>query len=445
MTVLLISMPVPEDIEKDGMHIMPPMALYLLGAILQEHGHTVKIIDPAVIRNKYKPYMGNRRFIDFIRKSMNGIDVVGISGNTINWKTNKYLIQIIRKFNQTVKIVLGGLHVSYFYEYTMRTNDIDFIIRDEGEVALPALLDALSNNENYENIAGLVYKKDGKIYTNEPVVLTKDQLQQSPLPIYDQMPNKEYPMMPIMTSRGCKFACRFCSVPRKHNWIGLDEGYVIRYVKAVTDKYIEKFLTNCIYFTDDCFTADGDRACKILDGIEPLDINVSVEARARDLRNIELLKRLQHPQVQRIAIGVECGYNEGLKKINKGLTVEDVIEVLELLKKYGLIKKAWCSFIYGFPWETVADCEKTIDFAAHIVNEYGVQVNMNMLSLFPSQIWSERKNYNIKVEEDHFDNETLASEKGFFATHPNLSYSDVNYLLKRVLDYEARDIMLRSR
>lgn len=70
---------------------------------------------------------------------------------------------------------------------------------------------------------------------------------------------------------------------------------------------------------------------------------------------------------------------------------------------------------------------------------------MNMLSLFPSQIWSERKNYNIKVEEDHFDNETLASEKGFFATHPNLSYSDVNYLLKRVLDYEARDIMLRSR
>lgn len=41
MNVLFMSMPVPEDMERDGMHIMPPMALYLLGAIIQNHGHNV--------------------------------------------------------------------------------------------------------------------------------------------------------------------------------------------------------------------------------------------------------------------------------------------------------------------------------------------------------------------------------------------------------------------
>ena len=248
-----------------------------------------------------------------------------------------------------------------------------------------------------------------------------------------------------MTSRGCRYGCRFCSVPRKYNWIGLDEEYVINYIKRITDKFSAKFLTNCIYFTDDCFTADSNRACKILDGIAPFDVNVSIEARARDLKSLELLKRLQSNKVQRIAIGVECGYNEGLKRINKGLTVEDVIEVLSLLKEHDLIEKAWCSFIYGFPWETVDDCVKTIDFAAYIVKNFGVKVNINMLSLFPSQIWNERKEYGIEVDESHFDTETLTSESGFFTTHPNFSYSDVNFLLKRIYDYEAKNIVLRSK
>lgn len=421
------------------------MALYLLGAIIQNHGHNVKIVDPSIIR-KYKPYRDNDKLRSFIQHSLIGIDVVCISGNTINWKTNKYLIELIRSLNRTVKIIMGGLHVSYFYKYTMQTNEIDYIVRDEGEISLVALIDALAvNSSDIRDIPGLVYRHNGEILTNEPVVLTKEQLQESPLPMYEQMPKDTYPMMPIMTSRGCRYGCRFCSVPRKYNWIGLDEEYVINYIKRITDKFSAKFLTNCIYFTDDCFTADSNRACKILDGIAPFDVNVSIEARARDLKSLELLKRLQSNKVQRIAIGVECGYNEGLKRINKGLTVEDVIEVLSLLKEHDLIEKAWCSFIYGFPWETVDDCVKTIDFAAYIVKNFGVKVNINMLSLFPSQIWNERKEYGIEVDESHFDTETLTSESGFFTTHPNFSYSDVNFLLKRIYDYEAKNIVLRSK
>lgn len=68
-----------------------------------------------------------------------------------------------------------------------------------------------------------------------------------------------------------------------------------------------------------------------------------------------------------------------------------------------------------------------------------------MLSLFPSQIWNERKEYGIEVDESHFDTETLTSESGFFTTHPNFSYSDVNFLLKRIYDYEAKNIVLRSK
>ena len=70
---------------------------------------------------------------------------------------------------------MGGLHVSYFYKYTMQTNEIDYIVRDEGEISLVALIDALAvNSSDIRDIPGLVYRHNGEILTNEPVVLTRN-------------------------------------------------------------------------------------------------------------------------------------------------------------------------------------------------------------------------------------------------------------------------------
>ena len=88
-----------------------------------------------------------------------------------------------------------------------------------------------------------------------------------------------------------------------------------------------------------------------------------MEARASDLKDGELLEVLQSKQIVRIAIGIECGYNIGLKNINKGLTIELLEKRLQTFQKYDLIKKMFFSFIIGFPWERTLDYKQTLDLS----------------------------------------------------------------------------------
>lgn len=439
MRVLLISMPVSNKLNtKIGMHSMPPMALYLLGAILKQNFHYVRIVDPVTIIMQDKS-----NWLQFLKDSISDIDLVAISSNTLNWPTNKYLINEIRKIDQNVKIVLGGLHPSYFYDYIIKTNDIDFILRGEGEKSLLQLVAALDENNNLDNISGLVYKDNSIIKVNELIKLTKYDMQNSPIPIYELLPNKVYPTMPIMTSRGCRFGCQFCSIPRKYDWVGFDADWVNQYIATLVKRHLSKFLLKSIYFTDDCFTADYERACSILDETLLLDIDsIIMEARASDLVHEKLLKKLNHKKIVRVAIGVESGYNEGLVKIKKGLTIELLNDVLDRAAKLNICDKIWLSFIYCFPWETLDDCIKTIDYAAAVVKKYDIKVNVNCLTLFPSQIWNERKKYNIKVNEEFYEKDIL--NEGFIETHPNFTYSDLNFINKYIRKYEDKDIVLRS-
>ncbi len=50
-----------------------------------------------------------------------------------------------------------------------------------------------------------------------------------------------------------------------------------------------------------------------------------------------------------------------MKKIRKGLTVEQLFSALEILKQYQFDKHCFLSFIIGFPWETMEMINKTLD------------------------------------------------------------------------------------
>ena len=72
---------------------------------------------------------------------------------------------------------------------------------------------------------------------------------------------------------------------------------------------------------DDCFTADVNRAVNILNQIHQANpyIKVTFEARVTDIIKPGVVEQIPIDMVNMIQIGVECGYNEGLKKIRKEL------------------------------------------------------------------------------------------------------------------------------
>jgi radical SAM superfamily enzyme YgiQ (UPF0313 family) len=147
--------------------------------------------------------------------------------------------EVVKACLPDAKIVMGGHHPSALPESVMESAAVDFVIRGEGEVALPLLAKALSNGSRYDAIPGLVFrKKDGTLQINPAARM--QHLDDYPLPATQLIKQKFYSRksgasMVIVASRGCPMKCSYCSVG-----VQSDLSYRRRSVDAVIEE-IETF------------------------------------------------------------------------------------------------------------------------------------------------------------------------------------------------------------
>lgn len=447
MKILFVTMPVNLQMTVDNisMRSTPCTAIYLLAAILKENNFPVDILDPYIFKMNSNIY----GFEEYVTDRMKDVDVLCISSNTINWPLAAHLIETVKKSkSKNIKIILGGLHPTYFYRYILSKFDVDYIIVGEGEKNIVPLMRAIECNEDNINIEGVVTKENiGKTCGQK---ISENEYANLPLPMFEDMPNNVYLSMPLETSRGCKFKCKFCSIAYKNDWRGFPKNVVLERCDKSINKYKKLFLTNQIFVTDDCLTADMHRAISIVDGLFNIgpDRVFMFETRITDWFDKEREDAailFSSKQTGRLGFGIECGYDEGLKKISKGLSIDNIDEILKFLDRKKMIEKAYFSFIIGFPWETMDECLKTIEFAAEIEKRYGTGiVNLNWLYLYPSFIWDHRKEYGIMLNEDIFDNVDYNSQRYFNETHPSISLDEKRFIDYTINEYESRGIYLRN-
>ena len=88
-------------------------------------------------------------------------------------------------------------------------------MRNEGEITLPLVINALASNSSLKGIDGITYRTDnGDIIVNkERSILSERDLNQMPIPAYHLIPKNKYTFVPMETSRGCRFNCIFCGIP----------------------------------------------------------------------------------------------------------------------------------------------------------------------------------------------------------------------------------------
>ena len=66
--------------------------------------------------------------------------------------------EAVKDWHPNCNIVLGGHHPTALPESVMQSSAVDYVIRGEGEVAMPLLADALANGTSLKDIPGLVYR-----------------------------------------------------------------------------------------------------------------------------------------------------------------------------------------------------------------------------------------------------------------------------------------------
>lgn len=434
----------PGEITSNGIktEYCPTLSIYLLAAILRERRYDVKILDPSNFQGDCKTNIKDA-IREVLVKNLIDIDIIAFSSNTFSWSLTKIAVEIIREFLKDITIIAGGLHPTVFYEHILRTCDIDYILRGEGEVSLPLLIEAIEKESGFEDVPGIAFiDKDGFIFQHGLApILSVEEMSNQPLPDFSEIPSGVYHAIPVEASRGCYYCCAFCSIPHRHNWRPVSIDIImkrIKYAKQFASRFNNTYIFN---FVDDCFTSDPIRVKRIFNELQSLEdgFKYFIEARINDFIREDCFSTLNRDMIHGIQFGVECGYDEGLKKIMKGTSIKNLYKCAEQVNKNNLNRYAVFSFILGFPWESQEDMCKTLDTIYDLSVKYDIKTSLNWLILLPSRIWDERKKYGINIKEDFFDRTGwFTSETAFYTTHPSVTpkiFDQIERKIYQIISY----------
>ena len=349
MNVLLISMPdvVPIIIHETAVHL-PNHGIASIGGNIDDD-HEVYLIDLVRKRGSIKKYLS---------KTLQQVkpELIGLSAMAWQYETCTKIAHLLKELQPTVKIVIGGYHATLMHEEIAGSTEarwIDFIIRGEGEEVCRRLVNALSRQENVEDIPSLSYKDNGQFIHN-PRMENLD-LSQLKLPIRDERRlTKGYHMVAskielIETSRGCTRSCNFCSM--KHMYGRTFRTYPINRVLADIDDIYYKRKTRCIFITDDNMVLNPGRVMELCDAIitrKYKGLKLIVQADCVSMaQNEEMVAKMAAAGFGSVFLGIENGAKKNLSAAGKGDIVAASKKAVENCHKYGMMVIG--GLIFGFP------------------------------------------------------------------------------------------------
>lgn len=296
---------------------------------------------------------------------------VGITSMTGEQISNGIKISITAKENTNV--IWGGVHPTILPKQTLENKNIDFIVRGEGEITFPLLIKAIKNKESIHNIKGVGYKDISGIHINETSNYVN--LNNLPdLPYYLLDMNKYITKrdsfqrcLTLETSRGCPHNCSFCSNPviHKKKWRCLNVENIIKKLNYLQSR----FNLDGIIFQEDNFFVNMKRIEEFCGKISMNNIGWKANCRIKYLLNKDqsFLEMLEMAGCRVLQFGVESGSDRILSLLNKGLSVDDILEVNKKLAKTNILCRY--NFIIGLPTETEEEIQRTLKFIDKLKKE----------------------------------------------------------------------------
>jgi anaerobic magnesium-protoporphyrin IX monomethyl ester cyclase len=292
-------------------------------------------------------------------------DFIGIQVYTGTFMSARNVAVIAREVDPVVKIIAGGTHPTLDPVGTVRSGIYDYVVRGEGE---QVMLDIV-NNVDPRRIKSLTFMdSDGKVVNNDHNGFIED-LDSLPFPMRDGFyPAKgKVDVGAIVTSRGCPFECTYCASPRI--WERKVRYRSVDNVLAELEYMVNARGVELVRFQDDTFTLNKARTMEVLDKMMTKGLNVKWLCDTRiDVLDEEMLKMMKRSGCVRLKTGVESGSDKILKKIKKGISVDQVKRTVKLVKSLDIPLTAY--FMIGFPGETDEDIKKTISLADEINADY---------------------------------------------------------------------------
>ena len=243
---------------------------------------------------------------------------------------------------------------------------IDLLVVGEGELPFSRLLSGTATN-------GLVLRQGDQIVDlgDGDVV---DNLDELPFPDYGLVDLNRYQQHlsyaynhrrqgVLLTSRGCPFLCTYCNTfAGKTARLRSAENVVAEMEQMSRDHAIDDF-----YVVDDIFNMDRHRTEAIFRRIIGLRENwrlYFVNGLRADIMTREMVDLMADAGTVWVTYAVESGSPRIQKLVKKNMRLDRAADIINYSQDRGMVVNV--NTMYGFPTETGADAQQTLDYLAEL-------------------------------------------------------------------------------
>lgn len=289
----------------------------------------------------------------------------------------------IRRRLPGARVCMVGTHVTALWQETLAAvpeidfiaiGEYDYIVRDLAEALATPAASPADAEAGWQAIAGLGFRRADGQAARGPVRPPIEDVDALPwiAPIYKRFLDPRdyyfslasYPMVMLIGGRGCLAKCTYCVYPQVmhgHQYRTRSPASIVGEMKWVQDHMPE---VQEIVFEDDTFTGDRAFAQEVARLVREQGVHLKWFANVRTNVDRETLAHMVDAGFRCCATGFESGDALLLKNMWKGQTVEQAKRFVDNARDLGVLVHG--CFMVGFPGETPATMQKTLDLALHL-------------------------------------------------------------------------------
>jgi anaerobic magnesium-protoporphyrin IX monomethyl ester cyclase len=403
MRVLLINPPfLPEygrysresrspAITKSGTIYYPFWLLYGAAAI-ERAGYEIYVIDAPAARLNADDVL--RRAAGFEP------DMVAVNTSTPSIESDKAFAARLKVAAGGAFTVLVGTHVTARLGDGLAEPAVDAVCVGEYDRTLVELAAALSAGDDWQEVEGLAYRRRESVVENErqPLIEELDgrpylaEIVKGYLRAEDYFfAAARYPMIMMITGRGCPHRCVFCLYPQVFH----GNKYRLRSAEDVVDEfeYIANELPQVreVVIEDDTFSANKKRVREICELLIERRVKIRWSANVRANLDYETMVAMRRAGCRLIIVGYESGDQRVLDMMNKGTTLEQQLEFARAARRAGLLVHG--CFMAGTPGETRESLERTLEFALKLAPDTAQFFPLMVYPGTRAYTWAEESGY----------------------------------------------------
>jgi len=368
-----------------------PISLAYVAAYLKQVGCEVEVID-AYGENPEQAYQHGQFMIfglneeDILKRIPQQTGIIFVYANQLtNHIATIWIIQVVKKHYPYIPIVvLENTQAVTGYALRLVAQEFyqagaDYILTGEADERSYQVVCALAGQDTIpiSLIDGL-----GSVEFYNPPRKKIEDLDRLPFPAWEFFPLQNYwhlrfahgPQMtprylPLLTSRGCPYPCKFCVVPETNQ-----QSWRSRSVKSVVDEmeYLsKKFCVFEFHIEDLDPTISDERTQALCQEMIHRQMKVIWKivagTKAETIRSDQTIDLMAQAGCRYISISPETGSPRVLKLMDKPFNLQHAVKLVNRMNRVGIRSQA--CFILGYPGEIKEDLEMTKNLVWQLTKE----------------------------------------------------------------------------